>query len=101
MNSSSTKDHRWRFVTNHANVLACIDRDPDVRLREIAASVGITERAAAQIVKDLEQAGYLTKTRDGRRNHYEVHADVPLRHPSHGHRNIGDLLQFLETGGAR
>ena len=78
MNSSSTKDHRWRFVTNHANVLACIDRDPVVRLREIAASVGITERAAAQIVKDLEQAGYLTKTRDGRRNHYEMHVDLPL-----------------------
>jgi DNA-binding MarR family transcriptional regulator len=101
MNLSSTKDHRWRFVTNHANVLASIDRDPDVRLRDIAASVGITERAAAQIVKDLEHAGYLTKTRDGRRNHYEVHADLRLRHASHRHRTVGDLMRFLDTGGRR
>jgi DNA-binding MarR family transcriptional regulator len=98
MNSSSTNDHHWRFVTNHANVLACIDRDPDIRLRDIATSVGITERGAAQIVKDLEEAGYLTKSRDGRRNHYEVHADLPLRHASHRHRTVGDLMRFLETG---
>lgn len=98
MNSSSTNDHHWRFVTNHANVLACIDRDPDIRLRDIATSVGITERGAAQIVKDLEEAGYLTKSREGRRNHYEVHADLPLRHASHRHRTVGDLMRFLETG---
>lgn len=98
MNSSSIDDHHWRFVTNHANVLACIDRDPDIRLRDIATSVGITERGAAQIVKDLEKAGYLTKSRDGRRNHYEVHADLPLRHASHRHRTVGDLMRFLETG---
>ena len=65
MKSSSADDHRWRFVTNHANVLERIYSDPDVRVRDIAVSVGITERAVAQIVKDLEEAGYLTKTSDG------------------------------------
>jgi hypothetical protein len=72
--------------------------DPGARLRDIAVSVGITERTAAHIVKDLELAGYLTKTRDGRRNRYEVHGDLPLRHPGHRHRTVGDLIGFLEPG---
>ena len=101
MKSSSANDHRWRFVTNHANVLERIYSDPDVRVRDIAVSVGITERAVAQIVKDLEEAGYLTKTRDGRRNHYEIHAVLPLRHASHRHRMVGDLIRFLEAGDRR
>jgi DNA-binding MarR family transcriptional regulator len=95
--SSRNNDHLWRFVTNHAQVLECIHADPSARLRDIAASVGITERTAAQIVGDLEQAGYLTKTRDGRRNRYEVHAELPLRHPRHRHRTAGDLIRFLQT----
>ena len=98
MKSSSRKDdHLWRFVTNHAHVLECIAADPSARLRDIAATVGITERTASQIVNDLEQAGYLTKTRDGRRNRYEVHGELPLRHPHHRHRTVGDLIRFLET----
>ena len=97
MKSSSRKgDHLWRFVTNHAHVLECIWTEPDARLRDIAVTVGITERTAAQIVNDLEQAGYLTKTRDGRRNRYEVHDELPLRHPQHRHRTVGDLIRFLE-----
>ena len=96
--SSTRNEHRWRFVTNHAHVLECIAADPGMRLREIAASVGITERTAAHIVNDLEQAGYLTKTRNGRRNRYEVHGELPLRHPKHRHRTVGDLIRFLETG---
>jgi DNA-binding MarR family transcriptional regulator len=91
------KDHLWRFVTNHAHVLQCIAADPDARLRDIAAAVGITERATVSIVSDLEQAGYLTKSRDGRRNRYEVHDELPLRHPSHRHHTVGDLIQFLEA----
>ena len=98
MKSRSRKsDHTWRFVTNHAHVLEYIATDPTGRLRDIAATVGITERTAAQIVKDLEDSGYLTKTRDGRRNRYEVHDDLPLRHPRHRHRTVGDLIRFLET----
>ena len=98
MESSSGDDyHRWRFVTNHAHVLEVIASDPTVRLRDIAAAVGITERTAAQIVNDLEAAGYLTKVRDGRRNRYEVHEELPLRHPRHRHHTVGELIRFLEA----
>jgi Mn-dependent DtxR family transcriptional regulator len=98
MNSTSRDGgHLWGFVTNHARVLASIAADPNARLRDIAATVGITERTAAQIVNDLEQAGYLTRTRDGRRNCYEIHGDLPLRHPRHRHRTVGDLIRFLEA----
>jgi DNA-binding MarR family transcriptional regulator len=93
--SSRNIDHRWRFVTNHAHVLEYIASEPGCRLRDIAAAVGITERAAAQIVTDLEQAGYLTKTRNGRRNTYEVHDQLPLRHAKHRHHTVGDLIRFL------
>ncbi len=91
-------EHVWRFVTNHAHVLESISADPGARLRDVAEDVGITERTAALIVKDLEQAGYLTKSRDGRRNRYEVHGELPLRHPRHRHRTVGDLIRFLEAG---
>jgi DNA-binding transcriptional ArsR family regulator len=91
-------DHTWRFVSNHAHVLECISSDPTTRLRDIAVSVGITERTVSQIVRDLEEAGYLTRVRDGRRNRYEVHGELPLRHPKHRHRTVGDLIDFLETG---
>jgi DNA-binding MarR family transcriptional regulator len=92
-------DHQWRFVTNHAHVLECIATDPNARLRDIATTVGITERTAAQIVSDLEQAGYVTKTREGRRNTYEVHDELPLRHPQHRHHTVGELIRFLEDRG--
>jgi len=95
VNPISSDDHDWRFVTNHARVLECIYAEPKRRLRDIADHVGITERAVAGIVADLEAAGYLTKIRDGRRNRYEVHAGLPLRHPRHRHRTVGDLLRFL------
>ncbi len=98
MKSSAGNDyHGWRFVTNHAHVLACIAADPHARLRDIAATVGITERTAAQIVSELQQAGYLTKTRVGRRNHYEVHGELPLRHPQHRHHTVGELIRFLQA----
>src|SRR5688500_16535576 len=93
--NSGEIDHYWRFVTNHAHVLEYIATDPSGRLRDIATTVGITERTTAQIVKDLEQAGYLTKTRNGRRNTYEVHDQLPLRAPRHRHHTVGDLIRFL------
>ena len=98
MKSSSGNDyHAWRFVTNHAHVLECIATDPGARLRDIATTVAITERTVAQIVKDLEQAGYLTRTRVGRNNRYEVHGELPLRHPQHRHHTVGELIRFLEA----
>ena len=78
-------------------MLECVASNPTVRLRDIAATVGITERTAAQIVSDLEQAGYLTKTRVGRNNRYEVHDGLPLRHPQHRHHTVGELIRFLEA----
>ena len=95
--SPSADYHRWRFVTNHAHVLEAIASDPTARLRDIAQTIGITERTAAQIVNDLAEAGYLTKIRHGRRNYYEVHEALPLRHPQHRHRTVGELIRFLEA----
>jgi predicted transcriptional regulator len=94
--NSKKKDHDWRFLTNYAHVLTAVGADPNVRLRDIAATVDITERTAAQIVTDLVRAGYLTKTRNGRRNSYEVHDELPLRHPRHRHHTVGDLIRFLQ-----
>lgn len=85
----------WTFLTNHAHVLNCIAADADIRLRDVAQRVGITERAAQLIVADLVDAGYLTRTKVGRRNRYEVHRHVPLRHPIEREHEIGDLLEAL------
>ena len=87
--------HGWTFLTNHAHVLLCIAEDPDVRLRDVAARVGITERATQRIVAELEDAGYLSHEKVGRRNHYEVHTELPLRHPLEDHLAIGALLRVL------
>ena len=93
---SGDDDHAWGFITNYAHVLVCLAADPEARLRDIAATVGVTERTAAALVKDLERAGYLTKTRHGRRNQYEVHDELPLRHPQHRHHTVGELIRFLK-----
>jgi hypothetical protein len=85
----------WTFLTNHGRVLLCIARDPGIRLRDIAASLGVTERSAFGIVTDLTEAGYIVKQRDGRRNRYEVQAHLPLREPTSRERTIGDLLALL------
>ena len=82
-------------MTNHGHVLACIGADPDARMRDIAEQVGITERTAAQIVSDLEQAGYLTRTRVGRRNRYEVEGERSVRTPRLPTMTIGQLLALL------
>jgi len=82
MKSSSGKGgSQWRLVTNHGHVLAYISMDSDARLRDLADRVGITERRAAQIVSDLERAGYLTKTRVGRRNRYQVNRQMTVKAP--------------------
>lgn len=86
----------WTFFSHHAHVLLCIARDPSVRLREVAVEVGITERAVQAIVNDLVDEGYVTRERVGRRNHYEIHPEAPLRHPMHRDVEIGRLLALLE-----
>ena len=90
----------WTFLTNHAHVLLAIARDPDARLRDIAAVVGVTERAAQAIVADLEAAGYLRHSRVGRRNRYTVDGTGPFRHPAEADRRIGDLLALFTSSPA-
>jgi DNA-binding transcriptional ArsR family regulator len=85
----------WTFLTNHTHVLVCLSRQPDLRLRDVAAMVGITERAVQRIVADLEDARVLVREREGRRNRYQVLADRPLRHPIESHRTVGDLLRLV------
>ena len=85
----------WTFFTNHAHVLLCIARDPDIRVRDLAVRVGITERAAQRIVADLVEAGYVERTRDGRRNRYRVRDELPLRHPVEQPHRVGEVLAVL------
>ena len=85
----------WTFLTNHARVLLCLAEEPDLRLREAAERIGITERAVQRIVTDLEDAGIMTRTRDGRRNTYTINEAAPLRHPSDTRSTVGDLLRLL------
>lgn len=87
----------WTFLTNHAHVLFCIAQDPDIRLRDVAARIGITERATQRIVAELEEGGFLTHQRNGRRNHYEVMVDEHLRHPVESHVTVGALLDMLQS----
>ena len=82
----------WTFLTNHAHVLLCLAAAPDARLRDVAGAVGITERAVQHIVSDLAAAGVLERTREGRRNRYTLHPELPLRHPVESHRHIADLV---------
>lgn len=85
----------WTFLTNHAHVLFCIVQDPEVRLRDVAARVGITERAVQRIVTDLENEGYLEVSKEGRRNRYKVNFDLPLRHPIERHRSVRALIGLV------
>ena len=89
----------WSFLTNHARVLLCIAHDPGVRLRDIAARTGVTERTAYGIVTDLTEAGYVVKHRDGRRNCYQVQAHLPLPETDGRERTIGEILALLAGAG--
>ena len=92
---SSPESKSWHFLTSHAQVLLCIERDPDARLRDMAETVGITERAAQRIVSDLVDAGYVTREREGRRNRYSLDRSLRMRHPSQFSHEIGELLDVL------
>jgi DNA-binding MarR family transcriptional regulator len=94
--SSEDGNQTWRFLTNHTQVLLVIARNPDLRMREIADLVGITERAAQRIIKDLTDADYLESTRVGRRNHYSVNGKTNMRHPAQENQQVGELLELLK-----
>jgi hypothetical protein len=85
----------WTFLTNHARALLCVAHDPGVRLRDIAASLDITERSAFGIIADLVEAGYVVKERDGRRNRYHIQAHLPLPEPTGQERTVGEVLALL------
>ena len=88
---------------NRVTLVGRLTRDPEVRLRDVAIEVGVTERAVQRIVADLEAAGYLRRSRVGRRNSYEIHSDQPLRHPVESHRDVRSLMGLVhgKKAGAR
>lgn len=88
----------WTFLSNHAHVLICLAMAPDARLRDVAARVGITERAVQRILGDLEKERLVTREREGRRNRYVLHLDQPLRHPLESHRTVRQLVDLVTRG---
>lgn len=91
--------HLFTYLTNHAHVLVALDRDPEARVRDIATIVGITERAVQRIIVELESVGVLERQRSGRRNHYRILRDEPLRHPLESHCTVGGLLEWVRQAG--
>ena len=86
----------WTFLSNHAHVLICLHRDSGLRMREIALQVGITERAVQRIVAELVESGFMSVSKEGRRNLYQIHQDLRLRHPVEKHKQISDLLRLVD-----
>ena len=89
---------QWTIFSNHGHVLVCLARDPNARLRDVAADVDLTERAVQKIVRDLQQGGMISVTRHGRRNSYRIESKTPLRHDLEAHCKIGALMDFIGTG---
>jgi len=85
----------WTFLTNHAHVLLCIAKDAQIRIKDIASSVGITERAVQSILNDLSQAGFVESTREGRRNIYTIHPEKQLRHPLEAEKQVQELFRLV------
>jgi hypothetical protein len=102
MDAENAREHGnsqgWTFLSNHGHVLLCIAQEPGIRLREVAERIGITERAVQRIVVDLEEAGYLSHVREGRRNRYAIHADRRFRHPLVAWQEVSVLLDVLTSG---
>jgi DNA-binding IclR family transcriptional regulator len=91
----------WGFLTNHARALLFIAHDPQARLRDLAASLGVTERTAYGIVADLTEAGYVVKEKDGRRNRYHIQAHLPLRDSVSRERTVGEVLELFVDSAQR
>jgi predicted ArsR family transcriptional regulator len=96
--SIPSQHRQWTFLTNHAQVLLCLAQDSEIRLRDVAGRVGITERAAQRILADLIQTGYVRSKRVGRRNHYTVDRNQAMRHAAQFGQEIGPLLDLLRAG---
>ena len=94
--SSPDQKKNWRFLSNHTQVLLCLARDPEIRMRDLGDAVGITERAAQRIVTDLIESGHVQRERRGRRNHYTVNPKAAMRHPAQRDQEIGELLAVLK-----
>jgi len=93
----TTSPKEWTFLSNHGHVMVALGRDPHARVRDIAVLVGITERAVQAILVDLEEEGYLTRERVGRRNQYQLHPDRAFRHPAEADRPVRDLLEIFTS----
>ncbi len=91
-----TKKTSWTFLTNHSHVIICLVRNAELRVRDLAAEIGITERAVLRILAELEQEGVLSKSREGRRNRYTIDLDFPLRHPLESQYTLSKLTQSLK-----
>ena len=93
----SEANHSWNFLSNYAHVLICLAENPRTRMRDVASRVGITERAAIRIVGQLEEAGVITRHKEGRRNQYVLHEEQHLRHPLEAHCTVGSLLAMVQS----
>lgn len=98
MPRSDAQPSRWTFLTNHGHVLLCLARAPELRLRDVAVEVGVTERAVQRIVADLEEGGYLVRRRSGRHNEYEINDSLPLRHALESHQSVQALVRLVSRG---
>ena len=98
---ASTPVRTWTLLTNHGRLLLLVAADPDILLKDLATAAGITERAAGSIISDLESAGYLTRTKVGRRNTYDVHLDRPFRHRAESAHTVGELVAVLGAAASR
>ena len=90
---------QWTFLTHHAHVLLEVSKNPDATIEQLAAAVGVSTRSAVTILNDLEATGYVERERRGRRNHYVLHPDRPLRHPSNAAHTVGELIDALSDLG--
>lgn len=90
---------QWTFLTHHAHVLLEVAKNPDATIEQLASAVGVSTRSAVTILNDLEVTGYLERERRGRRNHYVLHPDRPLRHPSNAAHTVGELIDALSDLG--
>jgi DNA-binding transcriptional ArsR family regulator len=97
--SAGRAEPTWTFLTNHAHALILVAAQPALRVRDLASEIGITERAVQRILGELEEAGYVVKRREGRRNRYEVRSDLPLRHPLEAHQTVRALLSIGQGRG--
>ena len=97
MDQADNLQPSWTFLSNHGHVLVCIARDPDIRVREIAQAVGITERAVQRILGELEDADVIVRKRRGRRTKYEVNERRPLRHPIEAAHSVGELVRVVRS----